>query len=45
MPDVAKGSVLLTPKFDNLSGSIAEQLGGAFGGASKVGVKDGGETG
>ena len=45
MPDVAKGSVLLTPKFDNLSGSIAEQLSGAFDGASKVGAKAGSETG
>lgn len=45
LPDVAKGSVLLTPKFDNLSGSIAEQLNGAFDGASKVGAKAGSETG
>lgn len=45
MPDVAKGSVLLTPKFDNLSGSISEQLSGAFDGASKVGAKAGSETG
>lgn len=31
MADVAKGSVLLTPKFDNLTSSIQKQLDGAFG--------------
>ena len=42
MADVARGSVLLTPKFDGLTASITRQLGGAFksvdGIASKAGA-------
>lgn len=45
MADVARGSVLLTPKFDNLTGSITEQLNGAFSGASAIGSKAGAQTG
>jgi tape measure domain-containing protein len=45
MADVARGSVLLTPKFDNLTGSITEQLNGAFSGASAIGSKAGVQTG
>lgn len=45
MADVARGSVLLTPKFDNLTGSITEQLNGAFAGASAIGSKAGAQTG
>lgn len=45
MADVASGSVLLTPKFDNLTSSIAEQLDGAFSGASKIGGKAGSDAG
>lgn len=45
MADVARGSVLLTPKFDNLTGSITEQLNGAFAGASAIGSKAGSQTG
>lgn len=40
-PAVARGSVLLTPKFDNLTGTIGKQLGGAFGGASAIASKSG----
>ena len=36
MADVARGSVLLTPKFDNLMGSINRQLSGAFKGVDKA---------
>lgn len=45
MADVASGSVLLTPKFDNLTSSIADQLDGAFSGASKIGGKAGSDAG
>lgn len=45
MADVASGSVLLTPKFDNLTSSIADQLDGAFAGASKIGGKAGSDAG
>lgn len=45
MADVARGSVLLTPKFDNLTSSIADQLDGAFSGASKIGGKAGSDAG
>ena len=45
MADVTRGSVLLTPKFDNLTGSITEQLNGAFSGASAIGSKAGAQTG
>lgn len=45
MADVASGSVLLTPKFDNLTSSIADQLDGAFSGASKIGGKAGLDAG
>lgn len=45
MADVASGSVLLTPKFDNLASSIADQLDGAFSGASKIGGKAGSDAG
>ena len=45
MADVARGSVLLTPKFDNLIGSITEQLNGAFSGVSAIGSKAGAQTG
>lgn len=45
MADVARGSVLLTPKFDNLTGSITEQLNGAFSGAGAIGSKAGAQTG
>lgn len=45
MADVARGSVLLTPKFDNLTGAITEQLNGAFAGASAIGSKAGSQTG
>lgn len=45
MADVASGSVLLTPKFDNLTSSIADQLDGAFSGAGKLGGKAGGDAG
>ena len=30
MADVARGTVLLTPKFDNLTASISQQLGAPF---------------
>ena len=45
MADVASGSVLLTPKFDNLTSSIADQLDGAFSGASKIGGRAGSDAG
>ena len=45
MADVASGSVLLTPRFDNLTASISDQLDGAFSGASKVGGKAGTDAG
>lgn len=45
MADVASGSVLLTPKFDNLTSSIADQLDSAFSGASKIGGKAGSDAG
>ncbi|MDY5081994.1 MAG: tape measure protein [Collinsella sp.] len=45
MADVASGSVLLTPKFDNLTSSIADQLDGAFSGASNIGGKAGSDAG
>ena len=45
MSDVASGSVLLTPKFDNLTSSIADQLDGALSGASKSGGKAGPDSG
>ena len=45
MADVASGCVLLTPKFDNLTSSIADQLDGAFSGASKIGGKAGSDAG
>lgn len=45
MPTVAKGSVLLTPKFDNLTSSISRQLDGAFAGSSGIGSKAGAKTG
>ncbi len=45
MADVARGSVLLTPRFDNLTKSITSQLEGAFSGASSLGSKAGGATG
>lgn len=45
MADVASGSVLLTPKFDNLTSSISDQLDGAFSGASKIGGKAGSDAG
>lgn len=41
MPTVAKGSVLLTPKFDNLTSSISRQLDSAFAGSSGIGSKAG----
>ncbi|MCI6547165.1 MAG: hypothetical protein MR415_00755 [Coriobacteriaceae bacterium] len=31
MADVAKGSVLLTPRFDNLTSTVSRELEGAFG--------------
>lgn len=40
MADVVKGSVLLTPRFDNLTSTVSKELEGAFGsskGASKAG--------
>lgn len=45
MPTVAKGSVLLTPKFDNLTSSISRQLDSAFAGSSGIGSKAGAKTG
>ena len=45
MADVASGSVLLTPKFDNLTSSIADHLDGAFSGASKIGGRAGSDAG
>lgn len=45
MPTVAKGSVLLTPKFDNLTSSISRQLDGAFAGSSGIGSKAGAKVG
>ncbi len=45
MADVARGSVLLTPRFDNLTGSIESQLGGAFSKTSAIGAKAGADTG
>lgn len=45
MADVAKGSVLLTPRFDNLTSTISDQLNGAFSGASKIGGKAGADAG
>lgn len=45
MADVARGSVLLTPKFDNLMSNVTSQLESAFGKASSTGSKAGGEAG
>lgn len=45
MPTVAKGSVLLTPKFDNLTSSISRQLDGALAGSSGIGSKAGAKVG
>lgn len=45
MPTVAKGSVLLTPKFDNLTSSISRQLDGALAGSSGIGSKAGVKVG
>ena len=42
---MAKGSVLLTPKFDNLTSSISRQLDSAFAGSSGIGSKAGAKTG
>lgn len=44
-PAVARGSVLLTPKFDNLTKSISDQLSGAMGSAGAVAEKGGAESG
>lgn len=41
MADVAKGSVLLTPKFDNLMGSINSELNSAFSSVSSTATKSG----
>lgn len=45
MADVAKGSVLLTPRFDNLTSSISKQLSGAFKSSSGIGSSAGGTLG
>ena len=45
MADVARGSVLLTPKFDNLMGSINRQLSGAFKGFDKISSSAGSRAG
>ena len=42
---MARGSVLLTPRFDNLCDSVSKQLDGAFKGSSGIGSKAGSETG
>lgn len=39
---VASGSVLLTPKFDNLTGSLKSQLSGLSGVSNKIGQSSGG---
>lgn len=41
MADVAKGSVLLTPRFDNLMSNVNSQMEKAFGGASGIAGKHG----
>ena len=41
MADVAKGSVLLTPKFDNLMGSINSELNSALSSVSSTATKSG----
>lgn len=43
--DVARGSVLLTPRFDNLTSSISKQLNGAFSSSSKIGSSAGATLG
>ncbi len=45
MADVARGSVLLTPRFDNLTSSVNKALSGAFSGASSSGTSAGTSTG
>ncbi len=45
MADVAKGTVLLTPKFDNLTSSIQSQLDSAFSSSSAIGSKAGASMG
>ena len=45
MADVAKGSVLLTPRFDNLTATITDQLSGAFKSVSSVSSEGGTESG
>ena len=45
MADVARGSVLLTPKFDNLTSSIEKQLTGAFSSSTSIGSRAGASTG
>ncbi|MDY4041329.1 MAG: tape measure protein [Collinsella sp.] len=41
MADVARGSVLLTPRFDGLKANVTSALGSAFGGASGLSGKAG----
>ncbi len=45
MADVAKGTVLLTPKFDGLTSSIQSQLDSAFSSTSSIGNKAGSSLG
>ncbi len=45
MADVAKGSVLLTPRFDNLTSSVNKALSGAFSSASSSSKSAGTSTG
>lgn len=45
MADVAKGSVLLTPRFDNLTETITDQLSGAFKSVSSTASEGGEEAG
>ncbi len=45
MADVAKGTVLLTPKFDGLTSSIQSQLDSAFSSTSNIGSKAGSSLG
>ena len=44
-PAVARGSVLLTPKFENLTKSISDQLSRAMGGAGGAAEKGGSQAG
>ena len=45
MADVVRGSVLLTPRFDNLMGTVSKELNAGFKGADSIGSKAGSRAG